>query len=123
MDATPDRGLQVQLKSLGQALGIKNRLLRYVVDSGLVPGLKPDAPGHFVPREFTEEETILIAIAAILHDHGFHGHAATEFVRRAKAQLNEGKNLLVVDYRGAFPVQLRLPLEELVRRLRNHKRN
>lgn len=120
------RSLAVQLKSLGQVLKIKNRTLRYVVDNELVPGLNGGEPGRFVPREFTDDEAGLIAIAAILHSHGFRGPALTETVRRAEAQLQDGKNVIVVDFRGDFPVQVRLTTGSLMkvirkRRLRNTK--
>lgn len=120
-DAEP-RSLAVQLKSLGQILGIRNRTLRYVVDNNLVPGVHTDGPGHFVPREFTEQESALIAAAAILHDHGFRGTAAAEIVRKAASQLAEGKLTILVDFRGDFPVKVQLSIGDLLKRLRSKKK-
>lgn len=111
----------MQLKSLGQALGIRNRTLRYVVDNGLVPGLDGEGQGHFVPREFTEEEAVLIAVAAILHTHGFRGPVVTEIVRKAVPQLREGKGVITVDFREGFPVQVRLTLGTLLKQVQNRK--
>lgn len=113
--------LAVQLKSLGQALGIRNRTLRYVVDNDLVPGLNGEGQGPFVPREFTEEEAGLIAVAAVMHTHGFRGSAVTEIVRKAAPQLREGKNIITVDFRDGFPVQVRLTVGTLLKQVRNRK--
>jgi hypothetical protein len=108
----------VQLKNIGQLIGIKTRTLRYVVDHDLVPGLPNNSQGRAVPREFTQEESVLIALAAVLHDYGFRGEAATNIVRKARSQLSDGKGTVCVDFRGDFSVQVRISIGPLLKRLR-----
>lgn len=108
------RSLALQLKELGQALGIRNRTLRYVTENKLVPGLKI---AQSMPRELTSEEATLVALAAILYDHGIEGNAAVEIVRKAVPQIREGKSTVCVDFRGSFPIQVRISIEVLLKRI------
>jgi hypothetical protein len=107
------RSVAVQLKRIGEQLGIKNRLLRYVVDHNLVPGLNGVGEGHFIPREFTTEEATLIALAALLHDHGFRGPAVPAILRRAKSQIRANRSNVTVDFKGVLPVTVKIPLQGL----------
>ena len=105
-----------QLKRLAQVLGIKKHELRCAIGEGAVKlPAKNDEDG----RAFTEEEVILIAIAAIMHKHGFRGPAVREIVRRATSQLQERKNVVVVDFRDGFPMQVRIPMSTLLQRVQN----
>jgi hypothetical protein len=107
------RSITSQLKQLGQRLGIKVCVLRQVLASGAVA---PKSELELSP-ELTEEEQSLFALGAVLHQHGFQGPAVKTILKKAVPQLGNGRSHVTVDFHGAFPLQIRIPLDHLQKRL------
>lgn len=114
----------MELKQLSQITGVRERIFRYLIEQNAVPGLDTSSPGlaprQGNPRVLADEQVFPVAVAAILHEHGFRGDALKEFVKRATTQWNDGRNKIEVDYRGVYPAKLWLDLTQLRRKL-NHK--
>jgi hypothetical protein len=96
----------VDLKLLSQYLHIRDASLR-----------RARALISLKPADVVEETSTAITLAAVLFEHGFEGDAVREFLNRSRVQLEQGKTQLQVDYRGDFPVTVRLDASNLVRRL------
>lgn len=60
----------MDMADLAARTGLLIRRLRYVLDHGILPGLRGVASGHGVPRTFTPFEGFAIALAAQLLDAG-----------------------------------------------------
>lgn len=116
-EGTQGRSLAVQLKQLSQVLKIPTRILRYVVDQGLVPDIKPMGDGPFVPREFTRDDAFNIALAAVLHSHGFKAQVINTVLKKAIGQLDSGRSAVTVDFTGENPVQLRMNVAGLLKQI------
>jgi hypothetical protein len=122
MEDKAPRSIASQLKRLGQQLGIRNQSLRHVVDSGVIPGISTTSLGLQGPHEMEEETLLMIALAAILYDHGFEGSAIFKTaLHKAKSQLHTAKGSINIDCRGDFPIQIRISTDLLMKRLRDKK--
>ena len=99
------------LKQISQRLAIREKFLTTAVRQEMVPGI-PSGQGMF-----DEQQTVEVAIAAVLLSHGLEGPAVREFVSRTRSQLRDGRDVLQVDYRGEYPVTLRIEVADLLARL------
>lgn len=109
----------MDLKTISQRLGIRDRTLRYVLENDSVQGVTGNniSPGTGTARDLDAEQVYAVVLAAILHEHGFRGPAIREVINRTKVQIDNGKSQLQVDFRGELPVTLRLDIAQVRRKL------
>ena len=91
---------------LQQRLGLPHQVFRFLPRT--VQPLEP-APGSV--------DALLVALGAILAHHGFAGPAMQEIIKRARRQLESHADTIRVDFRDRFPIEVRIPVAELYRRL------
>ncbi len=80
----------MELSEIGIRLGIDNRVLRYLMEQKLVPGLQRVNKGRGSRRKLTTAQARLVGVAAMLHVEGFRPPAITKILKKVKRDLPDG---------------------------------
>jgi hypothetical protein len=101
----------MELRQLGEQLGIDNRTVRYVVEQKLVPDLKL-APGRGARRVLTVPQARKVALAAMLHEAGLRSEKIRAMVTYMAGALSRwaedlqmpGNVQITIDMRKVYQV-------------------
>lgn len=85
----------MELRQLGEKLGLENRTVRYVVEQKLVPDLKI-SPGRGARRVLTVPQAKKVALAAMLHDAGLRSERIRAIVKGVGGALSRWTTEIVI---------------------------
>lgn len=104
----------MELKDIGDAIGIPNRTMRYIMEQGLVPGLSNVNQGRGSRRSMSIRQARLVAVAAVLHELGYRGPVVKDLLKQAKPQLQAQQHpLMLVSAAHGYEVRVDVPVAEL----------
>lgn len=105
--------MSIELKAVGDCLEINNRVLRYIVESEMVPGIGKVNQGRGSRRTLTKKQAVQVAAAAMLHQQGFRGPVIRSIVTEVGKQWPTRQDSIEITIGGAMPVTIKLATKVL----------
>ena len=106
----------MELSEVGTLLGVNNRVLRYLLEQELVPGLTKVNQGRGSRRKLTVAQARLVGVAAAMHVQGFRPPVITTTLKLVKQGLKVGVGVLEVQA-GKY-VTITINLEKICRMIK-----
>lgn len=110
----------MELRELSSRIGVKTRVLRYVVEQNLVPGLKSLGGGRGNRRNLTAEQARVVGLAAILYGNGLRGPVFEKSLKKGKHLMRSSKKTLTLEAKMAGSccgVRVQVSLKDIYTRL------
>lgn len=95
----------MELRKLGEQLGIDNRTVRYVVEQKLVADLKIK-PGRGARRVLTVSQAKKVALAALLHVAGLRSEKIRAIVKGSSGALSRWTEQIVIPGRVELTINM-----------------
>lgn len=86
----------MELSEVGVKLGVDNRVLRYLMEQKLVPGLSQVNKGRGSRRKLTIAQARLVGVAALMHVDGFRPPVIIRTLKDVKKAIAMGLKVLRV---------------------------
>ena len=111
--------MAIRLAEIGERLPADGRLLRYLVEQGLVNGVAPDrlTPGRGSPRALTQKQARRLALAAVLHRLGLRGDAFQSVLKAAEKAATNRVSCTLRDQDNGTAVTVTVDLRAIHQRL------
>lgn len=104
------------LSEIGERLGIDNRILRYVIERNLVPGISKVNKGRGRQRKLTVIQARKVGLVASLHQLGIQGEILQQIL--TKVTKDNWVTTAITIKTSSFSAILELDLSGLLQKIR-----